>query len=82
MTYDSQQHGILTSVDSDKTVQPPFMLRNSKLCFKEYSLAGKGSDQTVPIPKLVMAFAGRTYHIVRNMSLLIYRSSDSVYTDW
>ena len=27
-----QQCGILTSVDSDEPVQPPFKLRNSKLC--------------------------------------------------
>ena len=27
-----QQCGILTSIDSDKPVQPPFKLRNSKLC--------------------------------------------------
>ena len=30
MTCDFQQCGILTSVDSDKTVQPPFKLRNLK----------------------------------------------------
>ena len=29
---DFQQCGILTSLDSDETVQPPFKLRNSKLC--------------------------------------------------
>ena len=32
MTCDFQQCGVLTSVDSDKPVQPPFMLRNSKWC--------------------------------------------------
>ena len=31
-TCDYQQCGILTSVDSDEPVQPPFKLRNSKLC--------------------------------------------------
>ena len=31
-TCDLQQCGILTSVDSDKPVQPPFKLRNSKWC--------------------------------------------------
>ena len=31
MTCDFQQYGILTSVDSDEHVQPPFKLRNSKL---------------------------------------------------
>ena len=30
MTYDFQQCVILTSVDSDQPVQPPFKLRNSK----------------------------------------------------
>ena len=43
MTYDFQQCGILTSVDSDEPVQPPLKLRNSKCCsvssltVKEYS---------------------------------------------
>ena len=32
LTCDFQQCGILTSVDSGKPVQPPFKLRNSKLC--------------------------------------------------
>ena len=32
MTCDFQQCGILTSVDSDEPVQPPYKLRNSKLC--------------------------------------------------
>ena len=31
-TCDFQQCGILTSVDSDEPVQPPFKLRNSKCC--------------------------------------------------
>ena len=31
-TWDFQQCGILTSVDSDEAVQPPFKLRNSKRC--------------------------------------------------
>ena len=31
MTRD-YQHGILTSVDSDESVQTPLKLRNSKLC--------------------------------------------------
>ena len=30
VTCDFQQCGILTSVDSDEPVQPPFKLRNSK----------------------------------------------------
>ena len=29
MTHDFQQCGILTHVDSDEPVQPPFQLRNS-----------------------------------------------------
>ena len=43
VTCDFQQCGILTCVDSDEPVQPPFMLRNSKWCsvsrltFIEYS---------------------------------------------
>ena len=32
MTCDFQQCGILTNVDSDETEQPPFKLRNFKLC--------------------------------------------------
>ena len=32
VTCDFQQCGILTSVDSDEPVQPPFTLWNSKLC--------------------------------------------------
>ena len=32
MTCDFQQCGILTSVDSDEPMQPPFKLRNSKCC--------------------------------------------------
>ena len=32
VTCDFQQCGILTSVDSDEPVQPPFKLRNSKWC--------------------------------------------------
>ena len=32
MSRDFQQCVILTRVDSDEPVQPPFKLRNSKLC--------------------------------------------------
>ena len=32
VTCDYQQCGILTSVDSDEPLQPPFKLRNSKWC--------------------------------------------------
>ena len=31
-TCDFQQSGILTSVDSDEPLQPPFKLRNAKWC--------------------------------------------------
>ena len=31
VTYDFQQYGFLTSVDSEEPVQPTFKLRNSKL---------------------------------------------------
>ena len=43
MACDFQQCGILTSVDSDELVQPPFKLTNAKCCsdcsltVKEYS---------------------------------------------
>ena len=32
VTCDFQQSGILTSVDSDESIQPPFKLRNSERC--------------------------------------------------
>ena len=32
VTFDFQQCGILTSVESDEPVQSPFKLRNSKCC--------------------------------------------------
>ena len=32
VTYDFQQYGILTCVDSDEPVKPPLRLRNSKCC--------------------------------------------------
>ena len=32
VSWDFQQRGILTCVDSDEPVQPPFKLRNSKFC--------------------------------------------------
>ena len=32
LSRDFQQRGILTSVDTDELVQPPFKLRNSKWC--------------------------------------------------
>ena len=37
-------------------------------------LTNKGSYQTAPMRRLILCFAGRTYHIVENfMSRLIYR---------
>ena len=53
VTCDFQQCGILTSVDSDEPVLPPFKRRNSKWCsVRSLTLIGyiqatsKGSDQT------------------------------------
>ena len=74
-TCDFQQCGILTCVDSDEPVQPPFKLRNSKCCSVSsltlnIQATNKGSDQTAR-----MRFAGRTYHIVGNiMSRLNYKN--------
>ena len=56
---DFQQCGILTSVDSDEHVQPPFKLRTSKRCsvssltLIEYSSNEQGSDQTAHMRRLV-----------------------------
>ena len=36
MTYDFQQCGILTSVDSDEPEQVSFKLRNSKMMFGQF----------------------------------------------
>ena len=72
-TPDFQQCGILTSADSGEPVQPPFKRRNSKWCsvssltLIEYSSESKGSDQTMRMCRLVLAFAGRTWHIVGNL---------------
>ena len=65
VAWDFQQFDILTSVDSDEPLKPPFKLRNSKWC--------SGSDQTTLMPRLIWGFAGPTYHIVENlMHWLIY----------
>ena len=71
-TWDFQQCGILTSVDSVKPVQSPFKLRNSKW-FRSVDQhsenmrgTSKGSDQTVRMHRLVWGFAGCIYHIVGN----------------
>ena len=78
-TWDFQQCGFWTWVDSDEPVQPPFKLRNSKwysvssLTIIGYSSDSKGSDQTVCLRRLIWGFAGHTYHIGENlMSRLIY----------
>ena len=45
MTCDFQRCGILTSVDSDEPVQPPFKLRNSKYCsVSSFSVIEYSSD--------------------------------------
>ena len=80
MTCDFQKCGILTSVDSDEPVQPPFkLLRNSNRCSVssltviEYSVTSKGSDQTVCMCRLIWGIAGSTNHNVGNLMLwLIY----------
>ena len=70
---DFQQCGILTSVDSDEPVQPPFKLKNLKWCsvgsltLLGFRATSKGTDQTVPMRRLIWGFAGRTYHIVVNL---------------
>ena len=59
MTCDFQQCGILTRVDSDEPVQPPFKCSNPKCClvssltFIEYPSDEQGSDQTVRMRRLV-----------------------------
>ena len=79
-TCDFQQCRILTSVDSDKPVQPPFKLWNSKWCTvssirisSNIQATSKASDQTVHMRRMIWAFADCTYHIVGNLvSQLIY----------
>ena len=51
VTWYFQQCSILTSVDSDKPVQP----------------TSKGSDQIARMRRLIWGFAGCTYHIVGNV---------------
>ena len=75
MEWAFQQCGILTSVDSDEPVQPPFKFRNSKwfsvssLTLIVTQVTSKGSDQTARMRSFIGGLAGRTYHIV--MSRLI-----------
>ena len=74
MTCDLQQCGILTSVDSDEPVQPPFKLQSSKLCSVSIEATSVVNDQTAHMHRLIWGFAGRTYHIVGNlMSRLIIK---------
>ena len=72
-TWDFQQCGSLTWIDSDEPMQPPFKLRNFKCCsVSSFTITlniqatSKGSDQTAHRCRLIWAFAGRTYHIVGN----------------
>ena len=84
VTCNFQQCCVLTSVNSNEPVQPPFKLRNSKWCsFSSLTLIENSSDKhssnpsynrTVCMRRLIWGFAGRTYLIVGNlMSRLIYR---------
>ena len=67
---DFQQCGILTSVDSEEPVQPPFKLRNAKWCsVSSLTVIEYISDQQrlICAGRLVWAFAGRSYHIAGNL---------------
>ena len=72
-TWDFQQYGILTWIDSGEPLPPPFELRNSKCCSvsslqsKNIQATSKSSDLTAHMRRLVWAFACRTYHIVGNL---------------
>ena len=57
--FEPRQCGILTNVDSDEPLQPPFKLTNSKCC----------SVSSLTVIELSRNFAGRTYHIVGNLML-------------
>ena len=66
---------ILTRVDSDEPVQPPFKRTNYKRCSVSsiFMRLEKCSDQTVHMRRLIWGFAGPTHHIVGNlMSRLNY----------
>ena len=66
---DFQQCDILTCVDSGGPVQPPNDVRS--VAYQSYNIQAnsKGSDQTVRMRRLVLAIAGRTYHMVGNPML-------------
>ena len=79
MACDFQQCGILTSVDSDESVQFVLILEIPNdvqpVAYHSYNIQAtrKGSDQSASMGRLVQAFAGHTYHIVGNiMSWLKY----------
>ena len=74
-TWDFQQCGILTSVDSEEPVKPHFKLTNSKW-WKNIKGTSKGSDQTARMRRLVWAFDGLTYHIVGNPMLWLKSSCE------
>ena len=73
VTWDFQQCGILTSVDSDEPKQTPFKLINLKWCSVS-SLTVIEYLSDYHMRRLVWAFAGHTYHIVGNLMhwLIIY----------
>ena len=66
--WDFHQCGILTCVDSDDPLQPPFKPWNSKWCSVSSltKATSKGSDQTARMRRLIWGFAGRKYQIVGN----------------
>ena len=41
-------------------------------------MASKGSDQTVPMRRLIGGFAGRTYHIVGNLTHWLINDSGGI----
>ena len=76
-----QQCAILTSIDSDEPVKPPLSLEtpNNVQSVALFSLniqaTSKGSDQTARMRRLIWAFVGRTYHIVRHIMLRLMNLS-------
>ena len=88
MSWDFQQCGVLTSVDSGEPVQPflsfdsPNVVQSVTEHFKNIEATSKGSDQTARMRRLVWAFAGRTYHIVGNLTYYIkfYSSYEMYFT--
>ena len=58
-----------------ESLEPPFKNRNSKEAYQASNIQAnsKGSDRSVRMRRLVLAFAYRIYHIVGNLMLwLIY----------